>query len=458
MEKGIEKSNKNTYPIPCMFCNTCYPVWEKIDPYCLYENQHFPIDNPPYIYNELINHSNKKHNKILFVRGNHENTGDSVALCALCFRLYIQKLDPCMWRKQHYALVFPDGTQKEFVDWRWSRCVLSPNEYVKWKNALRLCTDPELRCIPCKCESFIFTSRVNIETNHIIECCSTCHCRVCVTCGMGFDSSHAQIKNLKTCPLCTFAPQVSTKMERYLVGNRESLLKWDAPPVEELQSPICPYNRYIRIHPKDQTPKMKFSVNSLAPMLRSRSSLHIATYAYRTDLVPLHAVLYHILCIAASPQSEPRCPISDVPIRKEGACNALLRYGITTCNVCQAVSTPGDPLPELHWMTCPRWDEDELESAQTHGHFTDRIVLRKRWAIWSALRSIPRKLRDSVFSHLIQDSPYQLCMYAGCDNYPYFSKNWCNLRTKMWPAYHPLLPSKDVIHRTYQLEEHLKRR
>ena len=124
---------------------------------------------------------------------------------------------------------------------------------------------------------------------------------------------------------------------------------------------------------------------------------HEAAYCYPAHAVPVEAVVAHVRWILDAERHDVQCPVTGVPLRRIDACFALTSSGVTICSVCQACSTPGDPLPPSHWDGCPHTPSDLGRLNDKHGPFD---VLWRKWSIFCALNSVSTHARHAALHML----------------------------------------------------------
>lgn len=284
--------------------------------------------------------------------------------------------------------------------------VLSPIEYATFVNvATYLRSRNTTRLVLCPRDG---TSHVVARDKARTERCETCQAQFCCDCGCEIRNvdAKAEVKAEakmqfraevgaevsgracraadQACPRCDEAREaVLTPAVCAIPGNKAFLLRWSGCARDQLTPE--PYNRYVRLLPEHRTAALR------APA----SCLHEAAYCYPASAVPALALARHLVRVVVAPAGEVAHPVTDVPLEKTSACNALENAGVTVCNVCQAVSTPGDPLPQDHWSVCPRFDHQEHEVTTKMG-MTCRTLMRKRFAAYMALRSVTLDTRRAA--------------------------------------------------------------
>lgn len=202
------------------------------------------------------------------------------------------------------------------------------------------------------------------------------------------------------CERCVVAHQAAAMpCVQSIPGNQTSILRWNGG--EQLRGLVVePYNRYIRLLLRHRTR----AIQACAEDSELSMCLTEAAYCYPASAVPVDALARHLIRVVTSPAGEVFSPLSDVPILKTSACNAIEQNGVSVCYVCQACTTPGgDPFPQEHWAVCPRFDAElETRSVSLYGKVTTETMIktRKRHATYSALRSVPMDTRRACLHML----------------------------------------------------------
>lgn len=277
-----------------------------------------------------------------------------------------------------------------------ARAVMAPGEVTAFLHRIQLVADTKRGVIACACGEKSFVDMENIDRRTIVSC-PRCGNNVCCCCGWGFDNPGSPPPGA-TCPRCQETQRAAAEGWIHPPGNRHALLRWSSASTWETRSPVLALNRYIRLLPEHRPPLLEGAIEAGALLPGRDVSLREEAYCYPAHAVPPKAVAMHVLRVVTAPEGEPMCPLKDIPLRKTSMCNALNSGGVTVCNVCQAASSPGNPLPISHWGVCPRWDGALRERASQAG--VTPTEERKRWAVYAALRSVPSRVRDDALAML----------------------------------------------------------
>lgn len=279
--------------------------------------------------------------------------------------------------------------------------VLTPSEYVDFANVaayFRSRSTTRLAFCPRDGTSHLAPRQ---DASSPIRC-RACRTHFCCDCGCVAGCPPAgDSRQPAACSRCDGARRAAGTLQlRAIPGNKAFLLRWNECACDQTPEP---YNRYVRLLPEHRTPALR------AP----GSCLCEAAYCYPTTAVPALALARHLVRVVVAPAGEVASPVTDVPLQKTSACNALENAGVTVCNVCQAASTPGDPLPQAHWAICPRFDHQEHEIASKMG-MSCRTLMRKRFAAYMALRSVTLETRRTAIHLLADRSPSVLSADERC--------------------------------------------